>query len=308
VEKINIGSAQISYEVYGQGDITILIETALGSCSAEWWHIASALSKKYQVIVYDRAGYGNSTNSKLPRSPVNIVSELNELIAKIGVGNSIILAGHSQGGYYATQFALKYPEKVKGLVLLDPATPFDYEFKENLSEAEYKKSSVDKTFIYKFSRFITGLGIGFLFKPMMLKSPPFYYYKFEKAAADYILNAMIRSKTYKTAIEEYKYTHNNEYTKQLSEAINKQGLNSIPVILITHSSRIYVSELQQFASLDIPVAEKIENIWQSLMKRYLMISSRSEWRTASKSGHFIHLTDSEILMESIDKCASSINS
>lgn len=37
-----------------------MIDTAIGSCSAEWWHIAEILSKKYKVIIYDRAGYGNS--------------------------------------------------------------------------------------------------------------------------------------------------------------------------------------------------------------------------------------------------------
>lgn len=304
MERVDIGSAQISYRVYGDGDITIIIDTALGSCSAEWWHIARTLSEKYQVIVYDRAGYGNSTSSNLERSPENITGELKELLSKVGVKNPIILVGHSQGGYYAAQYALQFPEKVKGLVLLDPATPFDNEFKDNLSEAEYKNSGVDKSFSYKLGSLMTGLGLGFILKPLFLKSPPFYYYKFEKDAADYILKSVMRKRTYTAAIKEYKLTHDNETTKQLCKAIENQGLKDIPLILVTHSSNVYVKELKEFAGLDISAAEKVENIWQTIMKRYLKLSSRSEWITAPNSGHYIHLTDSEIMMEAIDKCAT----
>jgi pimeloyl-ACP methyl ester carboxylesterase len=302
VEKIDIGSAQISYGVYGKGNITIVIDAGLSSCSAEWWHIANALSDKYQVIVYDRAGYGGSTNSKLARTPANIASELNELINKIGVGGSVILVGHSQGGYYVSQFSLQFPEKVKGLVLLDPATPFDYEFKEKLTKDEYKNSGIDKTLSFKLGRFITRLGLGFVIKPLLLKSPPFYYYKFNKDTADYILEAMNRKNTYTTAIEEYKFTHDDEATTQLSRAIKNEGLRDIPLVLITHSSKVYINELKQFAHLDISSAEKVESIWQDLMKRYLMLSSKSKWIEAPNSGHYIHLTDSEIMIEAIDKC------
>lgn len=41
------------------------------------------------------------------------------------------------------------------------------------------------------------------------------------------------------------------------------------------------------------------------MKRCLMLSSKSEWIEAPNSGHYIHLTDSEIMTEAIDKCLSN---
>lgn len=167
------------------------------------------------------------------------------------------------------QFVLQFSKKVKGLVLLDPATPFDHEFKENPTEAEYKNSGIDKTFSNKLGRLITGLGFSFTIKPLLLKSPPFYYYKFQKNAEDYILKALCRKRTYSTAIEEYKYTHNKDTTIKLCEAINNQGLRDIPLILLTHSSKFYVSELKQFANLDICTAEKVENIWQGLNEALL---------------------------------------
>lgn len=69
-----ISSAKIAYKIHGKGQFTVIIEPALGSCSAEWWHIAEKLSDRYKVLVYERAGYGKSSVSKLPRTPENIAN------------------------------------------------------------------------------------------------------------------------------------------------------------------------------------------------------------------------------------------
>lgn len=52
----NIGSAWIAYRRFGSGKQTVVIDTALGSCSAEWWHIAECLGRHNRVLVYDRVG------------------------------------------------------------------------------------------------------------------------------------------------------------------------------------------------------------------------------------------------------------
>ena len=80
------------------------------------------------------------------------------------------MIGHSQGGFYAAQFALMFPQKIKALILLDPATPFDDEFQQKLLPDEYKSSGVDKTHNFKLALSLTSLKLGFLFKPMLAKS------------------------------------------------------------------------------------------------------------------------------------------
>ena len=49
------------------------------------------------------------------------------------------------------------------------------------------------------------------------------------------------------------------------------------------------------------MAEKVENLWQDIMKKMLGVSSEAEHFGASKSSHFIHLTDLELVCEEIVK-------
>jgi Predicted hydrolases or acyltransferases (alpha/beta hydrolase superfamily) len=296
----NIGSANIAYKIYGSGNKTLVIDSCLGSCSAEWWHIGEALSGKYKILLYDRAGYGNSTVSAFLRTPRNIALELNELLKSLNMNKNIVILGHSQGGLNAIQYATMYPEQVRGLILIDPATPFDNEFKEKLSTTEYKKSGVDKTMTLKIEIAAMSLGLGFVFKPLLKKSPPFCYYEFSDEAKNYILGALCKKNTYKTALAEYGFAHNEEDTQNILETVKNSTLQDMPVILLTHSSDFYIKELEHFANLNLQTAQKIEFLWQEIMKRYLSLSSNTRHITATNSGHYIHLTDYEILRNSID--------
>jgi hypothetical protein len=153
-----------------------------------------------------------------------------------------------------------YPEKVGGLILLDPATPFDREFIIRLTEREYKSSGIDKTAGYRLGLWLTSLGLGKLFKPLLIKSPPFYYHGFAPEAEKYLLVNLTRRSTYKTALEEYSYSHLDESTQTIRNAVETGGLKSIPIRLITHSSGFYVKELKAFGGLDEKTAEKVESI------------------------------------------------
>lgn len=52
--------------------------------------------------------------------------------------------------------------------------------------------------------------------------------------------------------------------------------------------------------MDEQTAEKVEYLWQDIMKKYLALSSDAEHMIAPNSGHYIHLTDFEVLKNTID--------
>jgi pimeloyl-ACP methyl ester carboxylesterase len=295
----DIKTSKIAYEIYGEGETTIVIDVCLGSCSAEWWHIAKDLSKNFKMLVFDRAGYGTSTVSTLERTPKNVAAELNELLSKLNIKEKIILVGHSQGGLYSVQYALMYPEKVKGMVLVDPATPFDDEFKKSLTQDEYTSSGIDKTAGFKMGLTLSKIKLSFLFKPLLKKSPPFYYHKFEKEAETYMLKSATSLNTNKTALEEYKYSHDESSITNIKEAVANKGLKDMCIRIITHSSQVYVKELQQYVRLDQKTSEKIENKWQEIILKYMSLSSNTTSINAPNSGHFIHLTDYNVLKDAI---------
>ena len=88
----------------------------------------------------------------------------------------MILLAHSQGGLYAQQFCRLYPELVEKLILLDPLSANDNDFKEKLSEKEYKSSGVDKSSSFRTMQTLAKLHLGGITKRIMKSAPPFYYY------------------------------------------------------------------------------------------------------------------------------------
>jgi pimeloyl-ACP methyl ester carboxylesterase len=293
----DIGTAKLAYQCTGEGDVTFVMDAALGSCSAEWRHIARKLVSHGRVLIYDRAGYGQSTRSSLERTPRNIAEELKKLLDSLKINTNLVMVGHSQGGLYAVQFALAYPGSICGLILLDPATPFDDEFKKALTKEEYKQSGVDKTGSLKAARCITAAGFGFTLRPLLEKGIPFYYHEFDPEAKEYLLRNLCRSNTYRTALEEYFFSHSNADTKEIADAVSQGSLGSMKIKLLTHSSQIYTEELMQYGGMKREIAEKVESLWQGIMSKYLHLSKECEHISAGKSGHYIHLTDEQLLLD-----------
>ena len=57
----------------------------------------------------------------------------------------------------------------------------------------------------------------------------------------------------------------------------------------------------EFGRTSRPFAVKIEELWQEIMKDYLGYSKRSLWIHAKKGSHYIHLTEPEIIVESVNR-------
>jgi len=107
----------------GVGEPVVVFITGLGPTMDDFQKIQNKISKSTRTICYDRAGIGNSESFNNERTLENIASELNEMLDAIGLNRPFILVGHSRGGLIARYFISKYPEKISGLVLIDPAIP-----------------------------------------------------------------------------------------------------------------------------------------------------------------------------------------
>src|ERR1700687_4410376 len=76
-----------------------------------------------RVILIDRPGHGFSDRpgAGADASPARQASLVAEALARLGVERAIIV-GHSWSGALAAAYALSYPERVAGLMLLAPVT------------------------------------------------------------------------------------------------------------------------------------------------------------------------------------------
>jgi len=95
-----------------------------------WFPQVPAFCKEFRVVTVDSRGYGRTTIPEKGFTIKTMASDLKVLLDKLKIDKAYIL-GHCSGGCITQQFALDYPEKVKGLVLfstfsqaLDP--PLDW--------------------------------------------------------------------------------------------------------------------------------------------------------------------------------------
>ncbi len=107
----------------GEGNPVVVFVSGLGPTMDDFFEIQNKISKTTQTFCYDRAGVGKSEPFNNDRSLENISSELKELLEKVKISKPFILVGHSRGGLIARFFANKYPDKICGLILIDPALP-----------------------------------------------------------------------------------------------------------------------------------------------------------------------------------------
>ncbi|WHY87268.1 alpha/beta hydrolase [Neobacillus novalis] len=98
---------------------TIVFEHGAGGSALMWSLVYPEIAKLTRVVVYDRAGYGWSEAGPLPRTNEKCVEELHELLVQARIDGPIILVGHSYGGINARLYANRYPNQVRGMVLVD---------------------------------------------------------------------------------------------------------------------------------------------------------------------------------------------
>ena len=286
-----------NYKIFGNKTVDIVIEMGLGACIAEWESLARELGKDHGVLVYERAGINHSDKSDKERTPTNIAKELKRLIDEIPHEEKIVIIGHSQGGLYASEFCGIYPEIVKGLILLDPLSIEDNRFKKELTVKELKKSGADKSNNFTILEILTKLRLKGLVKRIMSQAPPFYYASFSEEQKEDILNSYVNMVHLHTCREEYRLAHDDAALKNM---ISKDNYPDIPIILVTHSSEEAIKENMEFGGNSRAFAVRIEQLWQEIMKEYLDYSERSVWIRAKKSTHYIHLTEPEIVVESVN--------
>lgn len=109
----------------GHGAPTVLLESGMGDDSLAWRKVQARIATFTRVCAYDRAGYGLSDAARRPSDADGAVADLALLLDKTPIEGRIVLVGHSLGGLYATYFTNLHPDRVAGLVLMDPAQPSD---------------------------------------------------------------------------------------------------------------------------------------------------------------------------------------
>jgi branched-chain amino acid transport system permease protein len=120
-----LSTVRVHYYESGHGPQTLLLVHGFQSSGRIWQLVSERLpAELYRVIAVDNRGAGRSDapEGEGAFGVEPFAADLQELIEALDL-RDVIVVGHSMGGATAMQLAVTHPERLRGLVLVDPAGP-----------------------------------------------------------------------------------------------------------------------------------------------------------------------------------------
>lgn len=114
---------KLYYIKEGKGEPLVLV-SGLGS-KLSWIFQVPFFKEKMRTITLHNRGTGKSSRPNYPYSMDMFVEDLKDLLAYLNIEQRIHLAGISMGGMIAQNYALKYPRRIKSLILCATTSKHD---------------------------------------------------------------------------------------------------------------------------------------------------------------------------------------
>jgi pimeloyl-ACP methyl ester carboxylesterase len=164
----------------------VLLHGASGNLEDMRMALGDRLAAAHRVILIDRPGHGWSERPEgaAAASPARQAELIAGALDKLGVQRAIVV-GHSWAGALATAYALAYPQRVAGLVLLAPVThpwPGGLAWYYNVAATPYVGALFARTVVFPLGMLLIEPGARGVFAPGAM--PPDYV---QRAAIELVL-------------------------------------------------------------------------------------------------------------------------
>jgi pimeloyl-ACP methyl ester carboxylesterase len=128
-------------QVLGEGPPVVMIHgLTLGNIATWYFTTAPALAERHRVVLYDLRGHGKSARATSGYDVATMTRDLAVILDRFAEGSKATLVGHSYGAVIALNTALRTPERVEKLVVVEgplpPSSLTDVDALTNKSEAE----------------------------------------------------------------------------------------------------------------------------------------------------------------------------
>jgi len=124
---LDVNGLRVHYKIAGQGEPTLVLLHGFGASIFSWREVMEPLAEVGTVIAFDRPAFGLTArpmpgewSGENPYSPEAQAALTVALLDGLAVERAL-LVGHSAGGTIAVLTALRHPERVEALVLVDAA-------------------------------------------------------------------------------------------------------------------------------------------------------------------------------------------
>ncbi|MGH7960937.1 MAG: alpha/beta fold hydrolase [Candidatus Binatia bacterium] len=112
--------ATVSYDQYGSGPPLVLVHGAFSDHKTNWEFVKPLFEKQFTVYAIARRGRGETDRTQ----GHSLEDESRDIVVVIqSIGEPVFLLGHSYGAQTALAAAAKVPDRIRKLVLYEPAWP-----------------------------------------------------------------------------------------------------------------------------------------------------------------------------------------
>ena len=125
---VRVEGRQMRVRIMGQPDgapgrPVVVFESGAGTGVNGWSSVLQDVSQFATVVAYNRAGIGESEADDHAPTPAHVARKLQALLTGIGVNRRTCWSATRGAALLIRMFAAMYPEKVAGLVYVDPTDP-----------------------------------------------------------------------------------------------------------------------------------------------------------------------------------------
>ena len=113
--KVRVRDIDMYYEIHGEGEPVVIINGAGATVELSYRRIP-VFAPEFTLILFDNRGAGQTDRPDGPYTTDQMADDLAGLLDVIGI-DSAHVQGNSMGGMIAQNFALRYPDRVRSMVL-----------------------------------------------------------------------------------------------------------------------------------------------------------------------------------------------
>jgi 4,5:9,10-diseco-3-hydroxy-5,9,17-trioxoandrosta-1(10),2-diene-4-oate hydrolase len=117
---IKVGNINTRYRASGDKGTPVILVHGLGGSIENWVYNVESLGQHHRVYAPDLKGFGRSDKTPVLHDIDELVQFISDFMAVQHIDKAS-LAGNSLGGGLVLQFAIRFPDKVDKLVLVDNA-------------------------------------------------------------------------------------------------------------------------------------------------------------------------------------------
>jgi pimeloyl-ACP methyl ester carboxylesterase len=111
-----VNGINLYYEIHGTGQPLVLLHGAFSAIGTSFGQMLPALAQTRQVIAVDLQAHGHTADIDRPLTLGHMAGDVNALLEHLGIARADFF-GYSMGAGVALQVALKYPDRVRKLVV-----------------------------------------------------------------------------------------------------------------------------------------------------------------------------------------------